>query len=288
VWLEDGPTDVNTFPQALEWAFRLSLPLRAVIRSPRLPGAGLEGIPSQGDVPVVEKMKAWGLTSSQRGVALEMFMWLGDGPTGMNQFLRPNGLCVVGEDPRAPALKELLCRSSRGHENAALLCAANSLALARILILYDQTKPNAAFLESAARFAHVLEVPPVILIVAKTEREAHQRRSYAEGVCSSLRVAADFDFVVGCDPRSAVRRVAQWRSCSHLIVEREIAASWWGCASRRGQDHLRELTDSLTVLALPESIVLDVPRKICNDRPCLLGPTRHTPKPETLTEVSRD
>jgi hypothetical protein len=271
VWLEDGPTDANTFPQALEWAFRLSLPLRAVIRSPRLAGAGRDGAPSRGDAPVVEKLKAWSLASSQRGAALEMFLWLGDGPAGMNQFLRPNGLCVVGKDPRAPALKELLCRSSRGHENAALLCAANGSALGRILILYDQTKPNAAFLESAARFTQALEIPPVILIVARTEREAQQCRGYAEGVCGSLRVAADFDFVVGCDPRSAVRRVAQWRSCSHLIVEREIAASWWGCSSRNGLEHLRELAGSLTVLALPKSIVLDVPRKIRNDHPCLLN-----------------
>ena len=269
VWLDDSPANDKVFPQALDWAFRLSLPLRAVVTSPRFQThlsydegqVFLSNETNQRREPVVEKMKAWGIACTERGIALEMFMWLGDGDAGMNQFLRPRGLCVFADAPSG-IQQDLLRRSASTQENAVLLCSPNCSPMSRILVVYDQAAPNGAYLENVARLCQTLEIQPVILIVAKTEREASRRRGYAEGVCNSFRLQADFDFVVGCDLRSAVKRVATWRSCSHLIIERQNAVSWWQRDNGDLLDQLRGLSESLTILALPQSVALDVPRMI--------------------------
>ena len=287
VWLEDELSDEKGFRQALEWASWLNLPLHAVVTSRRLHSRSTNQpgpmIPyeklEQSHRPVVEKMKALGIACSQRGISLEMFMWLGEGDMGIEQFLRPHGLCVCVDDASSRAQEELLRRSSGCHENAVLLCAPTCGSINRILVLYDQSVLNAAYLESVARFCQALEMNPIILVVAKTAREAHLRQGYAEGVCNSFRLRADFDHVIGCDIRSAVTRVASWRSCSHLIVERRLATSWWQRSSVTGLERFRGFSDSLSLLALPEAIVLDVPQRIRNDGVRLLGkPASMQPK----------
>src|SRR5579862_9569356 len=146
VWLDDGPSDSNVFPQALEWAFRLNLPLRAVVTSRRfhscstnqpdqlVPYKSLE----QSHAPVVENMKAWGIACTERGIALEMFMWLGSGAGGFDQFLRPYGLCVCLDDPSSHVQEELFRRSASSHDNAVLLSSPTCGPITRILVLYDQ------------------------------------------------------------------------------------------------------------------------------------------------------
>jgi hypothetical protein len=117
-----------------------------------------------------------------------MFLSHEDGGVGMDQFLRPYGLCVFGENAASNIQEELLLRSARNPEIAVLLCPPICVPMARIIVLYHQPNPNAAYLESVVRLCHALEIHPVILIVAKTEREAHLRRGYAEGVCNSFRL----------------------------------------------------------------------------------------------------
>jgi hypothetical protein len=277
VWLEDGLPNEKVLPQALDWACRLNLPLHAVVASrrnvgsthratPIVPHAGMD----QGLTPITEKMNAWEIACNQCGVALEMFLWLDDIDVGMNQFMRPHGLCVC-VDATCARTQELLHRSAASHENAVLLCAQSCRPISRILVLYDQRNPNAAFLESVARFCQALEIHPIVLIVANSEREAHLRQRYAEGVCNAFRLLADFDFVVGFDVRAAVGRVASWRNCTHLIMERRIAVS----EQQRSQDSVfegfRGLADSLSLLALPESIVLDVPHTFRKETMSLFG-----------------
>jgi hypothetical protein len=299
VWLDDGPSDEKAFPQALDWAFRLNMSLRAVITSRRLHGRcrnesdrmalnqGGDLIPS----PVVEKMKTWGNACGERGVTLEMFLWLGDGDAGLHQFLRPHGLCVCVNDGSSGIHEELWRRDVGSHDKAVLWCAPACGPISRILVLHDQADQSAAFLESGARFCQALDVRPVVLIAAKTEREARRRQGFVEGFCNSFGLAADFDFVVGCDPCAAASHVASWRRCSHLILERPLAASWRQRHSGPGPNAFRGLPDSVSVLTLPEAIVLDVPQKILNgsvNRPWKLLPPRHKNRfhPEISTKVT--
>ena len=269
IWLEDYPSNERVFSHALDWASRLSLPLRAFIASPRFHARSTcHGSPvlsadetNQCSEPVVEKIRTWGIACSQRGVTLEMFMWPGDGDVGMNQFLRRGGICVFA-DACSGTEQDRRRRSTRNHENALLLCSPNCTSMSRILVVYNHVAPHGAYLESALGLCQALEVPPVILIVAKTESEADRGRGYAEGICTFSRLQADFDVLVGCDLRTAVKRVALWRSCSHLIIERQNAVF----PRQRGNDdvlyQLGRLSESVSILVLPEAVAFDVPRKI--------------------------
>jgi hypothetical protein len=250
VWLDGGSVDESVFPHAMDWAFRLHLPLRAVVTAGR------------NQAPVVEKMKGWGSACAQRGVDLEMSLSLEGGEPAMEQFLRPYGLCVFVEDPSSQLQQELLMRSAHKPDNAVLMCAPISVPMTRIMVLCHQSSPNATYLENVARLCQALEIQPIILIVANTEREAHLRQGYAEGVCNSFGLLADCDLVVGCDLRSAVSRVANWRSCSHLIIDRQNAGSWWQRMNGDLLEQLRRRSDSLSILALPESVALDIPASI--------------------------
>src|SRR5260370_40078187 len=100
VWLDGGSVDESVFHQAMDWAFRLHLPRRAVVTSRR------------SQVAVVEKMKGWGSARAQRGIVLEMFLSLEGGEPAMEQFLRSHGLCVFVEDRSSRPQQELLMRSA--------------------------------------------------------------------------------------------------------------------------------------------------------------------------------
>jgi K+-sensing histidine kinase KdpD len=271
VWLDGGPSDESVFPQAMDWAFRLNLPLRAVVTSSRSDGM------DRSHAPVVEKMKASGIACAQRGIVLDMFFAPEGGEAAMDQFLRPQGFCVFVENASSHIQEEVLARSSRIREIAMLMCPPICKPMTRIMVLHHQPNPNAAYLESVARLCRALEIQPIILIVATTEREAHFRQGYAEGVCNSFRLLADFDSIVGCDLRSAVSRVAAWRSCSHLIIARQNADSWWQRAKGDLLHHFRGLSDSLNILALPEAMALDIPPRILgNARNRLRNGSAHT------------
>jgi hypothetical protein len=87
VWVDDLSSDEGAFGQALDWAHRLSLPLRAVVDGHCRERA--RGIRSERGVgPVLERIKAWAANSPKR-VTLETSMWQGEAAVGIEQFLRP-------------------------------------------------------------------------------------------------------------------------------------------------------------------------------------------------------
>lgn len=253
VCLEDAPRAERAFAQALDWAFRLSLPLCAVVADRAREG-----------------LRSWSDACYQHGVALETLLVSGGADAGVNQFLRPRGLCVFVENSASSLQEDLLSRAGRSHENAVLVCAPACPPMTRILVLFDQANSDSAYLESVAHLCQALETQPIILVLARTERETQMRRAYVESVCQSFQLRADIDSVFGCDARSAVARVASWRGCSHFIVERRPGRSWWTGSRGNGLEPFRSVSDSLSLLALPGASVLDVPRKIRNDR--LLSP----------------
>jgi hypothetical protein len=262
-WFGDALSDDKVFPQALDWASRLNLPLRAIVASRRANRRTMMAYDTrQSQAAAVDNMKAWGDACTQRGIALEVFTWLDDVDRAMEHFMRPHGMCFFMDDGTSPMLQELLCRSASSHDNAAVLCTPTCGPITRILVLCDQAKPSTVYLESVAKLCQALQIHPIVLIVAKTEHEANNRQVYAEGVCNSFRLFADFDFVVGCDVRSAVSRVASWRSCSHLIIERQNPGTWWQRTNGDLLEQLRGLSKSVNLLALPQGLALDLPPSI--------------------------
>jgi len=272
VWLDDQSSDQGALPQSMDWAARLKLPLRVVVTSRQF---AYQPFQTEGDAdgsvlrdrepaPIIEKIKNWGIACSRRGITMETAFWVGETDVGIEKFLRPNGLCVFEDNRSDPVREQILARSRHNPELLLLLTPPTFKPMSRVLIVNQDQDPNGIFLETAARFCQALEVQPLILTIASSERDALLKQRFAEGVYSSLHLQADFDFVVCHDARAAVNRVAQWRNCSHVFFERPkkvVGISLW--QRRRGDIFagLRSDSDHLTLLAIPETLAFEFPRK---------------------------
>jgi hypothetical protein len=270
VWLDDL-SSAGALTPAMDWARRLGLPLR-VLASGRFgnhgPGRGKPANDSaQKDrepAPVNEKIEIWRLACAQRGIIMETSLWVGEPEVGINQFLRPGSLCVLAENRSDPVREKLLARSARNPEVLLLLTPAIYKPMTRVLVLHDRHDPSACFLETAARLCQALEVQPLILSLASSEREALLKQRFAEEVCSTLHLPADFDAVVDVDRPAAVHRIAAWRNCSHAIFERPnpgVGKSLWRSRRRDIFWDLRGVSDALTLLALTAGLALDFPHR---------------------------
>jgi hypothetical protein len=260
VWLDDTAPERGAFAHALEWAGRLGLPLEGITSTVRIWGGRMAtktGDPARRPpdatpwmVPA-EKLDACAAACLRRGVSWDVAPWQGGLESGVEQFLRPVELCVFG-DALPQALKEqLLRRSLDRRDTSVLVCPRSWQPLSRVLILHEHRDSELHFLDAAAQICRAFQVSPVILTVARSEREARLRQRSAQERLDGCGQPADFDFVVGCDVRTAVACVARWRRCSHVFVERESAPPWWRRLRGDALQQLFGLSDALTFLALP-------------------------------------
>jgi hypothetical protein len=171
----------------------------------------------------------------------------------VDQFLRADGLCVVPGSSMTAIAQDLAAPMSRMPNICQLLCSSAVTPIERILVLCRDVDLKEHYIESAAKICHTLDTTPVILILAGSEYDAELKREYAEGVFHSRRMAADVDMVVDRDPIKAVERVASWRRCSHVIMP----------GNTECLEHVaRDMSRSASVLTIPRSAVLEMPRKI--------------------------
>jgi hypothetical protein len=273
VWLDDVSSEAAVTP-AMDWACRLALPMRVVVSSRRFanPGVGRNNLaidsapPDREPAPIIEKIKSWGLACVERGIIMETSFWVGEPEVGIGQFFRPGGLCVLEDNRSDPVRAKLLARSTRLPEVLLLLTPATYQPMTRVLILHDNNDPSGCFLETIGRLCQALDVQPLILTLASSERNAMLKQRFAEGVCSTLRLKADFDAVISFNLYSAVDRVATWRNCSHVFFRRPkpaMTVPLWQRARGDSLSELRRVRESLTLLALPEGLALDFPNKSC-------------------------
>ena len=277
VWLDYLSTEYGAFAQAVEWAERLGLPLRVVMASAGLAPHTLNNI-SHGNIavaavreqaPILEELKSWGNACAQRGIPMEISFWVGETDAGIDQFLRTGTLCVFEDIHSDPVRQKMLARTTRSGDVLALLTPTMPQPLSRVLILYHHQDRNAFFVETAARHCQALGIRPLILTMAVSEPEARLKQSFAEGVCSSMQLPADFDSVVSFDPACAAQHVAVWRKCSHVFFERPrniLGISLWQRIRADIFAELRNVADSLSLLAFPEGLTLEVSSKMIADR----------------------
>jgi hypothetical protein len=159
----------------------------------------------------------------------------------------------------------LLARSLRSPE-VVLLTRPVPRPVTRVLILYQVRTRDASYLESVTRLCQALDVVPLILTVANSEREARLEQSFAEGVCSSLGLAADFDALIADDLATAIGRIAGWRNCSHVVVERPRSISLWQRLRCDIFSQIKGLSSALGVLAVPQTMAFGIPAKIWTNR----------------------
>jgi hypothetical protein len=236
VWLDDLAPAGGAFAHALEWAGRLGLPLRAVAP---------EGAAAK------KALEACAAACTRRGVPWEGAVGQGPLPLDVDRFLDRGGLCAFG-DALPPRLKEELLRQSLGSARAwVLVCPRSWHPAARVLVLDRHGDPANDFLGTAAEACRALGVTPVVLTVARTEREARARQRRAEETFAAQGLPADCDYTVGWEVCSAVAAVARWRRCTHVFVHRRSPSPWWRRLRDDPLERLLGLSDRLTFLALP-------------------------------------
>jgi hypothetical protein len=123
----------------------------------------------------------------------------------------------------------------------------------RALILNQFGGPSDGFLDTVVAICQTHRIAPVVLTVAGSERQARIRERFMADAFAQRGLIADFDFVTGWDVPTAVARAAQWRRCSHVFVERRAISLWqrWLFGDIMGE--LSGLSDSLTLVAVPET-----------------------------------
>lgn len=202
---------------------------------------------------ILERVNACVAACQRNGVVWES-NWQALSQHAMQQFLRPPDLCVFSDAVPQPLRNELLRQSLRSFQTPVLVCPSSWEPVARVLVLQQQREFSPAFLKSCMALCHGLRVRPVVLTVARSEREALYRQHLAEQELAAGGLLADFDFIVGSDVRTAVTSEARWRRCSHVFMERTSAPSWWRRLRGENVEHLLDGSGSLAFLAVPGRI----------------------------------
>jgi hypothetical protein len=245
VWIDSAAACGAAFLEALDWASSLNVPLKVLVPSKGMAEAPLHGA-------FASQLEECVATGTRRGVpcdALECGHW----SAVREHLFGPHGLSVFSTTLSARVKTGLLRWSLRARENAVLVCPGASHSVSRVLIVHAPHELDKGFLGSALSLCRSFGASPVILTVARTEKEARQGQQAAEQACHGHRLAAHLDYVAGVDKRVAVASIARWRRCSHVFLERRQAIPWWRWLRGDTLEGLLGLTDSLTYLALPEA-----------------------------------
>jgi hypothetical protein len=252
----------GAFLQAVDWASNLEVPLRIVGRSSSRADALLDGALG---VPGEECAAA----CAERGVALDVVECSQLGASAQH-LLRSRELTVFCGGLPAKIRETFLRWSVRARDAAILVCPAVCSPVSRVLILHAPQGNAGGFFAAALTACRVVGGSPVILTVARTERQARRRQLVAERACYANRMAAHLDYVAGVDVPAAVASIARWRRCSHVVLEQRQAVPWWRRLRGDTLERLLGSTDSLTFLALPEAGL-----QAAADRPALDCSTAH-------------
>ncbi len=244
VWLDALAPRGGAFAQALDWASHLHLPIHGLAVSDMAPSALVrpDGVIDLGGCIAA---------SAARGVPFEPMSFSNSG-TASRQLFHPRTMSVFSDAVSPDQRTNLLRWSLRDQFNAVLVCTQAYHPVSRVLILHQPGHAEPGYLASALALCKAFQVLPVLLTAARTEGKAREGQRVAETACYAERMAAHLDYVVGLELRAAVASIARWRRCSHVIMARRQAISWWRWL---GGDTLKELlglADSLTFLALPE------------------------------------
>jgi K+-sensing histidine kinase KdpD len=122
--------------------------------------------------------------------------------------------------------------------------------LTRILLLNETKRRQVGYLRAAADLCRRLEVKPVVLTIARSERQAHLQEQDAREALTGHGLSCDFDFVVGSEVKAAVAGVARWRRCQLVIMDRANVAPWWRWLRGSTWERLIDLEEPLAFLSL--------------------------------------
>ncbi len=232
----DGDTSQHDiFPDALDWADRLGLPL-----------CGHSLAAGRADW-----FSSCAAACRKRGVVWET----------RDDSATTNALHVISGVLPDKRKRELVHRSLLLPGAAVLVCPPRRQPAAKVLLLNQERDHDNPFLDLAIGYCQAAGLAPVVLTVAATEAEAERRQALAEKKFATRLFAADFATVVGEDLPSAVRGMARWCHCSYVLVGRTRPGLWWRWLRGETVERLLNLSTEFGILSLPDTCVAGVQKR---------------------------
>ncbi len=243
VWLDGLAPGQGTFAHALEWASIMQLPLRgleiASRKHPPLPAH----IVADCQAACAWQGVAWSHSHANPEHSLDLG---GDGGTASD-------LLVLGGDMPQTLQRRLIRDSVLRSRLGPLVCPRSWDNIRRALIVNGAYTSDRGFLETAARICRAAACPATVLTQARFDEHARARQQLADEIFAAQGVAADYHVAVGSDFLTGVSVVANWRRCSHVFLEKVAVYPVRRWLGRGVIDHILELSDTLTILAIPAS-----------------------------------
>jgi hypothetical protein len=272
-FLDDLAPKGGAFAHALRWAKSLQLPVCGVSvlsgrshpghRFRRLAsclgrvGALRTGIQQVGSLDSEVTNDACDAACRSAGVDWQPFV-CDDASAGVLFYgHQPGSLWVVSQRFPASARRALVRCFMRRPESSILVCPETVGPMTRALLLNDARFPDGGFLQTATSLCRMLGVSPVVLTVAGSERLAQHATDLARAAVADHGANMLFDCLVGLEVSSAAARIARWRRCQLMIMNRDARPHWWHWLRAPAFTELAEWLPDISLLSVSRATVVD-------------------------------
>jgi nucleotide-binding universal stress UspA family protein len=220
----------------------------------------------------VARVNACAKICTEWGVKLGLTPMEGDPSLWLRQHLQPDDLLLVTYAPAAPerlaSIRQVLQQTA-----AVLICPEVWKAtLSRMLVLYRSWEQSQDALATAMELCRCVRATPVVLTVARTQREGQRLQQPARAAFAEHGQNGNFDLLIGAKVAEAAARVARWRQCQLLVMGRYGRPEWARWFGGSTTERLIGLADSFAVLTIPKRLVSNVDRKLSEKAPALGRP----------------
>ena len=272
VLVDQSAPEGGSFRQALEWAQRLGVPMLGISPSAWdfAEGSGRREDVRQtalargsggGEGAGIHRSnveQACARACADRKISWQLTRWSERFATGLVRIAGNEDLFMFSRRTPAAQKHEILRDALRPEAPATFICADNGIPASRVLVLDNAACLDKSFLRTAAHICLSLQLAAVVVSVAGSEKAATQRQQAAFRAFADCNVEASFDYLVGCEVRSAVTQIACWRRCQMVIGQHKASAPWRRWLRDTTVEELMGVPEALSFLALSQTNRLTV------------------------------
>jgi hypothetical protein len=267
--VDQSAPEGGSFRQALEWAQRLHVPLLGISPSAWdfAEGSGRredvrQTVPARGsggdEGARINVEQACARACADRKISWQLTRWSERFATGLVRIAGNEDLFMFSRRTPAAQKHEILRDALRREAPATFICGDHGIPASRVLVLDNAASLDEDFLRTAAQVCLALQLTPVVVSVAGSEKAARQRQQAAFRAFADSNVEASFDYLVGCDVHSAVTQIACWRRCQMVIGQHKASAPWRRWLRDTTVEELMGVPEALGFLALSQTNRLTV------------------------------
>jgi K+-sensing histidine kinase KdpD len=121
-----------------------------------------------------------------------------------------------------------------------------------MLLVHEHNQSDDTFIQSAIQLCHALGARPIVLTIARSERDAIIRGRALQKSLAAQGLSSEFDQFVGPGPAPAVLRIAAWRRCQVIVLRQPAQRGWWPWGRADLVNQLTAERSSVAFLVLPE------------------------------------